>query len=123
MNSLFIFRIRVVITRNPLFFLPKLGHILQSLALGLRNELPNENGGNDTDNTIQAISEPIAHTVGERYKRGGDNPVEDPLESNGDGYSRTTDSIREHLCDENPADRSPREHEGCRIYHDRYHAK
>ena len=38
-----------------LVFLPKLGHILQRLTLGLRNELPYKDGSEDTDNTIQTI--------------------------------------------------------------------
>ena len=46
-----------------LVFLPKLGHILQSLTLGLRNELPYKDGSEDTDNTIQSIGEPITQTV------------------------------------------------------------
>ena len=43
-----------------LVFLPKLGHILQRLTLGLRNELPYKDGSEDTDNTIQTIGWRIA---------------------------------------------------------------
>ena len=91
-----------------LFFFPKLGHILQGLALGLWHELPYEDGGNDTDHSIQAVGEPVAHAIGKWHEGSGDDPVENPLEGNGDGNGCTTDGIWEYLGDEHPADRSPR---------------
>ena len=94
-----------------LVFLPKLGHILQSLTLGLRNELPYKDGSEDTDNTIQAIGEPIAQAVSHRNERGRNNPVENPLEGYGNRYGSTTNRIREYLGNKYPADWSPREHE------------
>ena len=80
-----------------LIFLPKLGHILQSLTLCLRNQLPYKDSCKDTDNTIQTVGEPITHTIGKWYERCRNNPVENPLESYSDSYSSTTDGIREHL--------------------------
>ena len=94
-----------------LVFLPKLGHILQTLTLGLRNELPYKDGSEDTDYTIQSIGKPIAHTVSQWYKRGRNNPVENPLECYSNRYGSTTNRIREYLGDKYPADWSPREHE------------
>lgn len=94
-----------------LVFLPKLGHILQCLTLGLRNELPYKDGSEDTDNTIQAIGEPIAQAVSHRNERGRNNPVENPLEGYGNRYGSTTNGIRENLGNKYPADGSPREHE------------
>ena len=96
-----------------LFLLPEFGHILQGLTLGLRHEFPYEDGGKDTDDTIQAVGEPIAHAVGKRNERGRYYPIEYPLEGNGDGNGCSTDGIREHFGDKHPADRSPREHKGC----------
>ena len=52
---------------NALFFLfpiaPELGHILERLALGLRNELPYEDGSDNADDAIETISEPVAEVI------------------------------------------------------------
>ena len=90
-----------------LFLLPKLGHVFESLALGLRDELPDEDCGNDADDAIHAIDEPEAEAVGHRHERCRDNPVEDPLESHGDGYGCTTDGVGEDFGNEHPADWTP----------------
>ena len=42
---------------------PELGHVFESLALGLRNKLPDEEGCDDTDDAIEAVGEPVAETI------------------------------------------------------------
>jgi len=42
---------------------PELGHILEGLALGLRNEFPDEEGSDDTDDAIETVGEPVAEVV------------------------------------------------------------
>ena len=90
-----------------LVLLPELGHVFECLAFGFRNELPDKDRCNDTDDAIHAIDEPEAEAVGHRHERCRDNPVENPLESYGDGYGCTTDGVREDFGDEHPADGSP----------------
>ena len=51
---------------NQLILLPKLAHILQTLALGLRNQFPYEDSGYDTDGSIQAIGKPMAEVIARR---------------------------------------------------------
>ena len=101
-------------------FSPQAAHIFKRLALSFGHETPDKDGSDDTDQTIQTVSEPVAEVVAgsevhveHRHERRTHDPVENPLEGNGDGNGCTTDGIWEYLGDEHPADRSPREHEGC----------
>ena len=58
-------------TRRGFFFtlfclfavLPECGHILEGLALGLGNELPDEEGCDDTDDAIETVGEPVAEVI------------------------------------------------------------
>ena len=59
--------------------------------------------------------------VEHRYKRCAYNPIENPLEGNGYGHRRTTNSVGEDLGDEHPADGSPRHHERSTVDHDAKH--
>ena len=46
-----------------LVFLPKLGHILQSLTLGLRNELPYKESCEDADHTVETVCKRMAEVL------------------------------------------------------------
>lgn len=92
-------------------FSPQPAHILQSLALGFGHETPDKDGSDDTDQTIQTVSEPVAEVVAgsevhveHRHERRTHDPVENPLEGNGYGNRLATDRIGEDLSDEHPAD-------------------
>ena len=94
-----------------LVFLPKLGSYPPASYPWSQERAPYKDGSEDTDNTIQAIGEPIAQAVSHRNERGRNNPVENPLEGYGNRYGSTTNGIREYLGNKYPADWSPREHE------------
>ena len=53
-------------SEDKLILLPKLAHILQTLAFGLWNQLPYEEGGYDTDGSIQTIGKPMAEVIARR---------------------------------------------------------
>ena len=102
--------------------LPELRHVLKRLTLGLGHQTPDEDGGDDADETVEAVGEPVAEVIAlgdvhveHRHEGGGDDEVEDPLEGHGHGDCLTTDGVGEYLGDEHPADGAPREHEACRI--------
>jgi beta-glucosidase len=103
-------------------------HILEGLTLCLGNKLPNEEGGNNTNDAIETVSEPMTEVVAlrqvhveHRHERGAYNPVEYPLKGHGYSNSLATDRIREYLGDKNPAYRSPAEHERGTVYHNARH--
>ena len=100
---------------EKLFLLfPQLGHVLQRLALGLRNHAPYKEGGNDTDDAVESVGEPVAEVValcqvhvehgheGRRY-----DEVENPLEGNGNSHGSATDGVGENLGDEHPGNGTP----------------
>ena len=43
--------------------LPELRHVFERLALGLGNELPDEEGCYDADDAIEAVGEPVTEVV------------------------------------------------------------
>ena len=61
--SVFLFNTIYSFLQKLLFFPPKLAHILQALALGLWHELPHEDGGNDTDGSVESVSEPMTEVI------------------------------------------------------------
>ena len=108
---------------------PELGHIFEGLAFGLGHEAPYEEGGDDADDAVEAVGEPMAEVVAglqvhveHRHEGGGDDEVEDPLEGYGNGHGSAADGVGEDLGDEHPADGAPREHEGGGIDHDAEHS-
>lgn len=55
------------------------------------------------------------------HERGAYNPVENPLEGNGNGHGGAADGVREYFGDEHPAYRSPRHHERRAVNHNANH--
>ena len=51
--------------RDGLLFpvLPECGHVLQRLALGLGNKLPDEEGCNHADDAIESVGEPVTEVI------------------------------------------------------------
>ena len=93
---------------------PELGHILESLALGLRNELPDEEGCDDADDAVETVGEPVSEVVTfgqvhveHWHERRADNEVGYPLEGHCYSYGTTTNGIGEYLGNEHPSDRTP----------------
>ena len=90
---------------HSFLFLPKIAHVLQSLALRFGNKLPNKHGSKDTDDTIQTVckhmAELIAHIarahVVKRKESGRNDKVENPLKGYSDCNSGSTDGVRENL--------------------------
>ena len=110
---------------NLFLFLPKLGHIFQSLAFRFGYELPYEDGRHYADNAIKSIGEhvaelishfPEAHVVHRQESR-RNNEVENPLECHRNSYCSATDGIREDFGNQYPADRSPTEHKRSAVNH------
>ena len=110
-------------------FLPEFAHVFEGFAFGFRDHLPDEDGGDDTDHAVDCVGSEVAegdahrtdaHVV-QRHEGGGNDEVEDPLESDGDRCCLASDSVREDLGNENPADRSPAEHECGAVDKDTYY--
>ena len=111
------------------FLAPYSAHVLECFALGLGNKFLDEDGRHDTQDTIQAVGEQVAHLVAlmelkveHGHKRRADNPVENPLEGDCNSDGLATYRIGENLGDEHPADGSPAEHEACTVEQERNHA-
>ena len=87
----------------------RLSHLIQFL-----DDREDEECGQQTDDTIQPIGEPMSEVIPflqvhikHRYKRTGDNEVANPLCCNSDGNCFTSDGIWEYLGNEHPANGAP----------------
>lgn len=111
-----------------LFLAPQLCHVFKCFSLGLRNESPDKDGGNDADDSVKSVCKPVPEVISlckmhveHRHERRTDYPVEYPLERYGYRHGLATDCIWENLCNQHPADWPPGHHEGCTIEHDTEH--
>ena len=79
------------------FLAPEAGHIFEGLALGLGDQAPYEDGGDDADDTVEGIGEEVAEAfshgtqlhVVHGHEGAGYDEVEDPLEGDAWAGERT----------------------------------
>lgn len=96
---------------------PEGRHLLEGLALGLGNRLPDEEGREKRHEGVDAVGAPDAPAA-QRREGGRDEEVRDPLRRHGDGHGLRADGVGEDFRDEHPADGSPRHHERGRVEDD-----
>ena len=89
---------------------PEGRHLLERLALGLGDHLPDEEGRQERHEGVDAVGAPHAPAA-QRREGGRYQEVRDSLRRHGDGYGLRANRVGENLRDEHPADGAPRHHE------------
>src|SRR6266566_7621152 len=90
---------------------PFTSHSLQFFAFGLAHEEPNERDRDDCRCCVEPIRETESEVLKGR-KRGRHGKIRQPLRRGGHRDGDGPDAVREHLAEQHPHHRTPRETEG-----------